>query len=71
MDKRKLENIILENVIITYTNENKELFRAIQLTKDGVITGRVTYDGEFIGGGFISNNNIKKIKTVPNNENYV
>ena len=55
MDKNKLENEIIENVLITYSNGQKELFRAIQLTKEGIITGRFMNNGEFIGGGFIYN----------------
>ena len=55
MDKNKLENEIIENVLITYSNGQKELFRSIQLTKEGIITGRFMNNGEFIGGGFIYN----------------
>jgi len=61
---------ILENAIIIYSNGKKELFRAIKLTKEGIITGRIRDNGEFINGGFIAKTNIKTIKTVPNNENY-
>ena len=55
MDKNKLENEIIENVLITYSNGQKELFRSIQLTKEGIITGRFMNNGEFIGGEFIYN----------------
>ena len=58
---KKME--ILENVIIIYTNENKDFFQAVQITKDGVITGRIIKDCKFVSGGYIPNQNIKSIKS--------
>ena len=63
----RIENTeILENAIIIYSNGKKELFRAIKLTKEGIITGRIMNNGEFIDAGFIAKTNIKTIKTIPN-----
>jgi len=71
MRENKEETKIIENAIIIYSNGKKELFQAIQMTEDGVITGRLTSNGEFIDGGFIAKINIKTIKTVSNNENNI
>ena len=43
---------IMENVMIIYTDEKKEYFRAIYVSHDGVFTGRIK-DNKFVNGGFI------------------
>ena len=58
-------------MILTYSNGKKELFQAIQLSKEGVITGRIDTHRIFKKRRFFSNNNIKTIKTVQKNEIFV
>jgi len=69
--KNKEITTILDNVILTYSNEKKELFQAIQPSKEGMITGRIGTDRIFYQRRFFSNNNIKTIKTVQKNEIFV
>ena len=62
LNKYEFEIIdILEMVNIVYSDGKKEFFKAIQILDNGVFTGRIINNDEFINGGFIPKQNIKKI----------
>ncbi|KYK31150.1 MAG: hypothetical protein AYK22_08210 [Thermoplasmatales archaeon SG8-52-3] len=61
-DKNEFEIInILEMVQIIYNDGKMDIFKAVQITDEGVYTGRIRNHNEFIDGGFIPKQNIKKI----------
>jgi hypothetical protein len=47
---------------IAYSDGKKDIFEVIHKAKEGVYTGRIINQNEFISGGFIPKQNIKKIK---------
>jgi hypothetical protein len=53
---------ILENVKIIYTDGKKDYFEAVDITNEGVFTGRINYNKQFVRGGFIPKNHIEKIE---------
>jgi hypothetical protein len=53
---------ILEMAQIIYSDDKKDFFEAIQISENGVFTGRIINQNEFINGGFIPKQSIKKIK---------
>jgi len=66
LKKKPIENEfeiinILEMVKIIYIDGKKDIFNAIHKEKEGVYTGRIINEDEFISGGFIPKQNIKKI----------
>jgi hypothetical protein len=62
LNQNKFEIIeILEMAQIIYHDGKKDIFQAIQKAKEGIYTGRIRNNDEFIGGGFIPKQNIKKI----------
>jgi len=52
---------ILEMAQIIYFDGKKNIFEAIHITVEGIHTGRIINNYEFINGGFIPKQNIKKI----------
>jgi hypothetical protein len=52
---------ILEMVQIIYIDGKMDIFPAIHITDEGVYTGRIRNNNEFVNGGFIPKQNIKKI----------
>jgi hypothetical protein len=53
---------IIEIAQIIYNDGKMDIFKAVKIADEGVYTGRIMYDDEFISGGFIPKQNIKKIK---------
>ena len=51
---------ILEMAQIIYSDGKKDFFKAIQISDNGVFTGRII-NNNFIIGGFIPKNSIKQI----------
>ena len=63
LKKNEFEIIdILETAQIIYNDGKTDVFKAIHLSNEGVYTGRIINQNEFISGGFIPKQNIKKIK---------
>lgn len=62
MKNNQKKLIVLENVKITYTDGKTDYFKAINITDEGVNTGRIIDNKDFIRGGFIPKENIKLIK---------
>jgi hypothetical protein len=52
---------ILEMVQIVYNDGKMDIFKAVHITEEGVYTGRITNNDEFVNGGFIPKQIIKKI----------
>jgi len=52
---------ILEMAKIIYNDGKMDIFNAIQKANEGVYTGRIINQNEFINSGFIPKQNIKKI----------
>lgn len=52
---------ILEMAQIIYNDGKKDFFEAIQISDNGVFTGRII-NNNFVNGGFIPKQNIKEIK---------
>ena len=52
---------ILEMAKIIYNDGKMDIFNAIYKANEGVYTGRIINQNEFINGGFIPKQNIKKI----------
>jgi len=66
LKKKSIENEfeiinILEMAKIIYDDGKMDIFNAIYKTNEGVYTGRIINQNEFINGGFIPIQNIKKI----------
>ena len=62
LNKYEFEIInILEMAKIIYKDGKKDIFDAIYITKEGIQTGRIINNYEFINGGFIPKDNIKNI----------
>jgi len=60
--KNEFENVnILEKAQIIYSDGKMDIFQAIHLVDEGVYTGRIINNDEFISGGFIPKESIKKI----------
>ena len=57
--RKKIE--ILEDAVVVYDSGEKEILNAINISENGVFTGRVVNHYEFVEGGSIPINNIKKI----------
>jgi hypothetical protein len=53
---------ILEMAQITYIDGKMDFYKAIYNANEGVYTGRILNQNEFVNGGFIPKQNIKKIK---------
>ena len=61
-DKNEFEIInILEMAKIIYNDGKMDIFNAIYRANEGVYTGRIINQNEYINGGFIPKENIKKI----------
>ena len=61
-DSNEFEIInILEMAQIIYSDGKKDIFEAIHITNEGIHTGRIINNYEFLNGGFIPKENIKKI----------
>ena len=61
-NKKEFEIInILQMAKIIYNDGKMDIFNAIYKANDGVYTGRIINQNEFINGGFIPKQNIKKI----------
>ena len=61
-DKNEFEIInILEMAKIIYNDGKRDIFEAIHITEEGIHTGRIINNFEFINGGFIPKENIKNI----------
>ena len=52
---------ILEDAVVVYNSGEKEILNAINISDNGVFTGHVVNHYEFVEGGGIPKNNIKKI----------
>jgi hypothetical protein len=52
---------ILEMAKIVYSDGKMDIFNAIHKANEGVYIGRIINQNEFIDGGFIPKENIKKI----------
>jgi len=52
---------ILEMAKIIYNDGKMDIFNAIYKANEGVYTGRIINQNEFMKGGFIPKQNIKKI----------
>ena len=52
---------ILEMAKIIYNDGKMDIFNAIYKANEGVYTGRIINQNEFINGGFIPKENIKEI----------
>jgi hypothetical protein len=52
---------ILEMAKIIYFDGKKDVFEAIHITNEGIHTGRIINNYEFLNGGFIPKENIKNI----------
>ena len=60
-NQNKFEIIdILEMAQIIYSDGKKDFFEAIQISNNGVFTGRII-NNNFVNGGFIPKNSIKQI----------
>ena len=57
--RKKIE--ILEDAVVVYNSGEKEILNAINISDNGVFTGHVVNHYEFVEGGGIPKNNIKKI----------
>jgi hypothetical protein len=53
---------VVEMVQIIYNDGKMDIFKAIYKANEGVYTGRILNQHEFVNGGFIPKQNIKKIK---------
>jgi len=67
LKKKSIENEfeiinILEMAKIVYSDGKMDIFNAIHKEKEGVYTGRIINQNEFINGGFIPKYSIKEIK---------
>jgi len=61
-NKNEFEIIdIIELAQIIYNDGKEDIFNAIQKANEGVYTGRIINQNEFINGGFIPKQNVKKI----------
>jgi hypothetical protein len=61
-NKNEFEIIsVLEMAQIIYTDGKMDIFKAVHIRDGGVYTGRIRNHDEFICGGFIPKQNIKKI----------
>jgi len=66
LKKKSIENEfeisnILEMAKIIYNDGKMDIFNAIYKANEGVYTGRIINQNEFINGGFIPKENIKEI----------
>ena len=52
---------ILETVQIIYSDGKMAILEAVQIADEGVYTGRISNNNEFIDGGFIPKQSIKEI----------
>jgi len=60
-DSNEFEIInILEMAKIVYSDGKMDIFKAIQISDNGVYTGRII-NNKFVNGGFIPKNSIKHI----------
>jgi len=73
MNKSIDKNNIYKNAIITYYNGYKEMFDAIAITNQGIYTGIIrknkNNNEEFIDGGLVTKETIKKIILVDESGN--
>ncbi len=62
MNQIKLKKIaILEDAVVVYSSGEREILKAINVSNNGVFTGHLINHCEFVEGGGIPKNNIKKI----------
>jgi hypothetical protein len=59
LKRKKIE--ILEDAVVIYDSGEKETYNAISITNRGIFTGHLINHHEFVEGGGIPKNNIKKI----------
>jgi len=64
--KKKADNIfekikIIQNPVVIYKNNNRELFEGIYLTDKKIYTGYILNNEIFVEGGFIPKHNVKQI----------
>jgi hypothetical protein len=57
--RKKIE--IIQNAVVLYTDGEMERINAIYVNKNGVFTGHITNNNEYMEGGGIPKNNIRKI----------
>jgi hypothetical protein len=63
LNKNEFEIIdILEMAQIIYSDGKMDIFEAVQIVEEGIYIGRIRNHNEFIDGGFIPKQSIKKIK---------
>ena len=62
MNRNKRKKIeILENATVVFNNGEKEILDAVNVNHKGVFTGHLRNHSEFVEGGGIPANNIKRI----------